>query len=171
MKRKAHSFNIIDIILILVILAAAALCVYFLLIKGETSEGTPVRLTITLLLPDRSAAEASAIAVGETVSNGLTDEVFGTIVDVSRENALKYTIPAAPSTTMKADRSSSRYDVTVTVEIDGYRDSNGLSYYTAFFSNTKRVAVGLKYSLYTADGTQIGSGFCTSLIREEAVSD
>ena len=169
--KKNYSFNIIDVILILVVAAAIVLCVWFLLTSSDPGEGTPVKLTVTILLPDRSAAEAAAITVGETVSNGLTDEVFGTIVDVSRENAVKYTIPAAASTTMKVDRSASRYDVTVTVEISGYRDANGLSYYTAFFSNPKRVAVGLKYSLYTMDGTAIGSGFCTSLAREEALAD
>ncbi len=168
MKKKNHSFNIIDVILILVILAAVALSVYFLLFKGDSGEGTPVKLTITVLLPDRTAAEAAAITAGEVVTNGLSDEVFGTVTAVAKENALKFTLPADPSSPMKRDSSASRYDVTVTVEIDGYRDVNGLSYYTAFFSNTKRVAVGLKYSLYTQNGRSLGSGFCTSLVREEA---
>ena len=167
-NKKKHSFNIIDVLLIVLILASVAAVTIFFMMRSSTGESTPVKLTVTVLLADRTAEEAKAVSVGDVVSNGLSDEVFGTVVGVKKENALKYTIPASPDTVMKADRSPLRYDVTVTIEIDGYRDTNGLSYYTAFFSNTRRVAVGLKYSLYKVDGTAVGTGFCTSLVREEA---
>ncbi|MCQ2353543.1 MAG: DUF4330 domain-containing protein [Clostridia bacterium] len=155
-----HRFNVLDAVLIVILLVAAALVVAVyspLDIFGSSAKKT--KITFTVEIEGVDASLASKIAVGDTVMNG-NSCFLGTVVSpVEVEADSKFFYNPATGETEYAehpDLSDLLIVITVNADTDAER---------GFSVNGVRLAAGAEYSL-VLPGFE-GEGTCISIIEEK----
>ena len=117
MANKKRKWTVIDTVIVIVVLAAAA--VGFKMLSNKIGGGTRTTITAQILIPNQNKELGAAIegAIGEDVTLSLTEKDSGVIKDVNIE----------PASIMVYDSMKGEYrlqqlddtvDITATVEVD-----------------------------------------------------
>lgn len=116
--------NLIDLIIVVVILAAVVFVVYRFFVKDDTGiiKNEPVIIEYTC--DETNDYTAERLELGATVLDGNTDNVLGTVIDIKIGEPVSYTVTDSGDTVgmIKPGYNS----VVITIEGAGILEENGL---------------------------------------------
>lgn len=124
-KQKKRKFNVIDMLVVLVIIAA--LCVVGVSVIASRNDKNVKDMRITFYAEEVPASIAENIAVGDLVADGNINSVaFGKAVDVTVEDSVSY-VSTPDNTFIRTSRPGYR-SVTVVCETSGIYSDIGAVY-------------------------------------------
>ena len=160
MSKKKFKINLIDILIILLIIAAVAFGIYYIMTRGTSSSATSeATKTIRYVVEFQNidADFAGAIQEGDRVQYDVKKVDFGTVVGVQE----------SPFQVMTFDYENEVEDVSlvegkigimVTIEVDVSETDR------AFTANGSEIRVGQAYSLNFPNF--FGTGYCIRIIEQ-----
>ncbi len=112
MKKK---FTFIDVLIVIVLIAAIAICAVMFLPRLGASESAEAEFTVLVSSQDPEVAEA--MSVGDTVTLSYTDKDSGTVTDVRTELAESMTFDSINGE-YRLEDVEGKVDIYVTVKAD-----------------------------------------------------